>query len=244
MEHMILPHHHKEHIDFEDLQKELGQLSHFQIVAETFRQLSDPTRVRLFWLLCHCEECVINLAQMLEMSSPAVSHHLRELKNTNLITGRREGKEVYYKAADNEQSKLLHLMIEQVMEIACPHSVHSGEEHPSKLPADQLKTIQQIHHQLISDLSRRYTIEELSKQYLMNPTTLKSAFKEVYGDSIATHVKIHRLEHAAALLAETSDPIQDIAGQVGYESQSKFTSAFREKYGCSPSEYRKEKKIY
>ena len=42
-----------------------------------------------------CEECVLNISAMLEMSSPAVSHHLRPLKNSGLIVSRREGKEVY-----------------------------------------------------------------------------------------------------------------------------------------------------
>ena len=57
---------------------------------------------------------------MLDMSSPAVSHHLRTLRDSGLIVSRREGKEVYYHAADNAQSRLLHEMIEQVMDIACP----------------------------------------------------------------------------------------------------------------------------
>ena len=75
--------------------------------------------MRLFWLLCHCEECVINLSAMLEMSSPAVSHHLRLLKNSGLVVSRRDGKEVYYRAADTEQSQLLHKTIEKVIEISC-----------------------------------------------------------------------------------------------------------------------------
>ena len=66
-----------------------------------------------FWLLCHCEECVINIVALVEMSSPAVSHHLKQLRSGGLITSRREGKKVYYKAADNKQAKLLHRFIEQ-----------------------------------------------------------------------------------------------------------------------------------
>ena len=45
----------------------------------------------------------------------------------------------------------------------------------------QVETIKEIHSLMTSDLKRRYTIEELSKQYLMNTTTLKSVFKAVYG---------------------------------------------------------------
>lgn len=115
-----LPHRHNETWKAEQLQEQLSHVEHFQTVAEVFKQLGDTTRIRVFWLLCHCEECVVNISAMLEMSSPAVSHHLRPLRNSGLIVSRREGKEVYYRAADNPQSRLLHQMIEQVMEITCP----------------------------------------------------------------------------------------------------------------------------
>lgn len=116
-----LPHHHHgEHEEYENLRKYLSKTQDFETVADIFKQVSDPTRARLFWLLCHCEECVLNISAMLGMSSPAVSHHLRALKTGGLITSRREGKEVYYKASDSIQSRMLHKMIEQVMEISCP----------------------------------------------------------------------------------------------------------------------------
>ena len=120
MSRIPFPHQHGEGPEIAQIQAQLDRVAHFQTVAEVFRQLGDTTRVRIFWLLCHCEECVINISAMLEMSSPAVSHHLRPLKNSGLIVCRREGKEVYYRAADTEESRLLHRMIEQVMEIACP----------------------------------------------------------------------------------------------------------------------------
>lgn len=115
-----LPHRHGEGPETALIREQLNDVEHFQTVAEVFKQLGDTTRVRIFWLLCHCEECVLNISAMLDMSSPAVSHHLRPLKNSGLITCRRDGKEVYYRAADTKQSRLLHRMIEQVMEITCP----------------------------------------------------------------------------------------------------------------------------
>ncbi len=103
-----------------NIQEQLRNIDDFQIIADIFKQLGDTTRIRIFFLLCHYEECVINISSLLDMSSPAVSHHLRPLKNSGLIVSRREGKEVYYRGADTPQSRLLHQMIEQVMEIACP----------------------------------------------------------------------------------------------------------------------------
>ena len=231
MEKFSLPHQHGENKNIENMHKELSDISHFATVAEIFRQLGDSTRVRVFWLLCHREECVINIAAMMDMSSPAVSHHLRSLSECGLIVGRRDGKEVYYKAADTEESKLLHKMVERIMEIACPKEMvdyHASSE----------EIIYSIHKYLLEHSSERITIEELSKKFLMNTTTLKKAFKEVYGVSIAAHVKEHRMELAARLLQESSDSIAQIAQAVGYTSQSRFTTAFKEKYGVLPTEYR------
>lgn len=102
----------------------------------------------------------------------------------------------------------------------------------------QIETIREIHEQLIEHMEQRFTIEALSKQYLMNPTTLKTMFKSVYGTSIAAHIKEHRMEQAAKLLRETSLSIAEIAGRVGYDSQSRFTAAFKEYSGKLPKDYR------
>lgn len=91
----------------------------FELVSSIFKQLSDPTRIRIFWILCHCEECVINISAMMEMSSPAVAHHLRLLRSSGLIESRRDGKETYYRASLSRKAQTLHKMIEEMMEISC-----------------------------------------------------------------------------------------------------------------------------
>ena len=118
MTELKLPHDHGQKIE-QELSCMPGT-EDFQAIANVFKQLGDGSRVRIFWLLCHCEECVINISSMVDMTSPAVSHHLRQLKTSGLITSRREGKEVYYRAADTEQAQLVHHMIEKMVEIACP----------------------------------------------------------------------------------------------------------------------------
>lgn len=118
--HGVLPHDHGEGNHIETLKEQAADLDQFQTVGAVFRQMSDPSRVRIFWVLCHCEECVINLSAMVGMSSPAVSHHLKILKDCGLIVSRREGKEVYYRASDTEVCRALHEMTEQMMSITCP----------------------------------------------------------------------------------------------------------------------------
>jgi len=87
---------------------------------------------------------------------------------------------------------------------------------------------------------RRYTIEELSHRYLLNTSTLKEVFKAVYGLPIATYMKEYRVRRAMELLRESGGSIAAIAAAVGYESQGKFTRAFKDVTRQLPTEYRRE----
>ena len=118
MHECCLPHDHGG--VFEHGKEKMPSMENFSMVADVFKKLDDPNRLKIFWLLCHCEECVINLSSLMDMSSPAVSHHLAKLRASGLIVSRREGKEVYYRAADTTQCSALHETIERVMEITCP----------------------------------------------------------------------------------------------------------------------------
>ena len=113
---------------------------------------------------------------------------------------------------------------------------------PGRYPAGQIECVRQVHELLTQRLDQRITIEALSRQFLMNPSTLKQVFKAVYGNSIAAHIHEHRMERAAQLLRQTDAPMAEIARAVGYESASKFSAEFRKAYQLLPSEYRKAHK--
>ena len=107
----------------------------------------------------------------------------------------------------------------------------------------QIEIVREIHGQLLRHMEQRVTIDELSKQYLINPTTLKNAFKAVYGTSLAAHIKGHRMEQAAKILRETDMSIAEVAQAVGYDSQSKFTAAFKNQFMLSPRAYRRSRPL-
>ncbi len=69
-------------------------------LSEIFKALGDETRTRILYLLSLEELCVCNLAQILDISVPAVSHHLRLLRALRLVKYRREGKTVCYSLDD------------------------------------------------------------------------------------------------------------------------------------------------
>ena len=233
MNHKTLPHNHGNMT--EEFIAELPKEHTFEAVSELMKMMSDGKRVQIFWLLCHCEECVINISALLEMSSSAVSHHLKLLKTAGLVTGRREGKEVYYTASKISRSHVLHEMIEQIIEVACP----TEEETTSPVHNSPIDTVNEIHNLMTSDLSKRYTIEELAAKFHMNQTTLKTAFKTAYGKPIGVYMKNLRIKRAGELLCKSGAKVSEIAASVGYENQSKFTAAFKDVYGMLPREYRK-----
>lgn len=113
-----LPHNHGEKI-YKALAYMPG-LDECTQAADIFKLISDGTRLRILWLLCHCEECVSNISAAVEMSDPAVSHHLKLLKRSGLITSRRSGKEVYYKLSDTKQAEFVHHACEEMFQINCP----------------------------------------------------------------------------------------------------------------------------
>ena len=117
-ENSLFPHQHDG--DDPDIVNHIPDADTIASVSEAMKQLGDPSRLRIFWLLCHTEECVINIAAAVNMSSPAVSHHLRLLKSAGLIVSKRSGKEMFYKAADTELVSALHHIIEKLAKISCP----------------------------------------------------------------------------------------------------------------------------
>lgn len=102
-----------------DLMSSIPTEQQFFMAADVFSMLCDSTRLRILWLLCHTEECVSDIAAAVNMSSPAVSHHLRSLRQSGLITSRREGKEVLYSLAKTREAALVHNMIDDIFEINC-----------------------------------------------------------------------------------------------------------------------------
>jgi ArsR family transcriptional regulator len=69
-------------------------------LAQTFKALSDPTRVRILSALTQSELCVHELADCLEMSQSAISHQLHTLREMRLVRFRKEGRHVHYRLDD------------------------------------------------------------------------------------------------------------------------------------------------
>ncbi|HAH62779.1 MAG TPA: transcriptional regulator [Treponema sp.] len=85
-------------------------------VAELFKTMSDPTRLKIINALLLSEMCVCDLACLLNMTQPAISHHLKTLRQTQLIKYRRDGKIVYYSLDDSHIAPLFQQGYEHIIE--------------------------------------------------------------------------------------------------------------------------------
>jgi DNA-binding transcriptional ArsR family regulator len=94
-----------------------------EILAETFRVLGDPTRVRILDALANGELCVCDIASLVGMSESAVSHQLRLLRHMRLVRARRAGRQAFYSVDDHHILELLRLAGTHVQEPASPSSI-------------------------------------------------------------------------------------------------------------------------
>src|SRR5215212_1532627 len=85
-------------------------------LADTFKVLGDPTRVRILDALSRAEVPVCDLAELLGLTQSAVSHQLRLLRNTRLVKSRRDGQHIYYTLDDQHIVKLFEQGLEHVQE--------------------------------------------------------------------------------------------------------------------------------
>jgi DNA-binding transcriptional ArsR family regulator len=86
------------------------------VIAETYRLLGDPTRLRVL-LACLSEPIAVgDIAKAVSASPSLVSHHLRLLRAARLVRGTRRNKQVFYEAADEHIARMLADMIEHAME--------------------------------------------------------------------------------------------------------------------------------
>ncbi|WP_003543032.1 ArsR/SmtB family transcription factor [Desulfotomaculum nigrificans] len=76
-------------------------------LAPIFKALSDETRVKIIYALAQAELCVCDIAELTGCTLPAVSHHLRILRNIGLAKSRKEGKFIYYNIDDHHVSQII-----------------------------------------------------------------------------------------------------------------------------------------
>ncbi|MSP19708.1 MAG: ArsR family transcriptional regulator [Bdellovibrionales bacterium] len=104
-------------IDFTGMSMGILTEKKFLLLAQTFKTLGDYSRVRIVWVLLQGEKCPSEIAEAVNLSPSAVSHHLKVLRNSKLVRLRREHRQIFYTLDDDHINKLMEAGIEHVTEI-------------------------------------------------------------------------------------------------------------------------------
>ena len=86
-------------------------------ISETFKVLGDETRLRIFEALGDRELCVSEIAERTGISESAISHQLRILRMSNLVSSRKVGRKVYYRVIDEHVAYMMDGCREHVLEL-------------------------------------------------------------------------------------------------------------------------------
>lgn len=95
---------------------------------------------------------------------------------------------------------------------------------------------------MMADLMETCTVEELARRMDMPITAFKACFKGVYGMPPYAYLRAYRMERAAEALVESDSSVAEIGMEVGYDSPSKFTAAFKAVMGETPTRYRQQRR--
>jgi len=101
----------------ERIKKAIPDEKFSQRMAETFRVLSDPTRLRIISALELEELCVCDIAALASLTQSLVSHHLQNLRQLDIVKYRRDGKMAFYTLSDSHVRAMLAIARDHVREL-------------------------------------------------------------------------------------------------------------------------------
>ena len=91
----------------ENIRREMPPEELLQDLGDLFKVFGDTTRIRIMYALYEGEMSVCAISELLGMTQPAISHQLKTLKAANLVSGRRQGKEIYYHLSDEHVKSII-----------------------------------------------------------------------------------------------------------------------------------------
>lgn len=108
--------HHQHTNIVEHINSQMPDEDELYDLAELFKVFGDSTRIRILYVLFESEACVCDIADALNMNQSAISHQLKILKQSRLVSSKREGKSVIYSLADEHVRSIIGQGREHIME--------------------------------------------------------------------------------------------------------------------------------
>ena len=109
-----MAHDHSELL--QKIKKDMPADELLQDLGDLFKIFGDTTRIKIMYALYEGEMCVCAISELLNMTQSAISHQLKTLKDANLVSARRDGKEIYYSLSDEHVKSIIAEGFEHITE--------------------------------------------------------------------------------------------------------------------------------
>ena len=109
-----MAHDHSELL--KNIKKDMPADELLQDLGDLFKIFGDTTRIKIMYALYEGEMCVCAISELLNMTQSAISHQLKTLKDANLVSARRDGKEIYYSLSDEHVKSIIAEGFEHITE--------------------------------------------------------------------------------------------------------------------------------
>lgn len=135
------------------------------------------------------------------------------------------------------ESKIYHLLS---MHLEMHDKYYENTIQPSSLLTEELKTIKLLAQQIDEEPSRQYSLNQLSQDSGLSQAKLQDGFRFLYLRTVNEYIRQVRLEAARELMNKSDLNISQIVYSLGLTSRSYFSKIFKEKYGLTPNQYKKQ----
>ena len=147
---------------------------------------------------------------------------------------------VFLDVFEKRKTHVLKLKTLEILSFLSELDEAAVEESPVYVNRRQVALAKAVQERLVENIARHVTIEQMSQELHAGTTTLKTAFKSVYGVPIYQYQRDLRLQLAQKLIRDTDQSFTQISSVIGYVSSAKFSQAFKAKFGLTPTEYRRQ----
>jgi len=128
------------------------------------------------------------------------------------------------------EAKVIELLLLQLEQF------YGDQPYQGSLKRSDIDKIYAVRDFMVHNLDSTHSLLDLAHQVGTNDFILKKGFKELFGTTVFSFWAHEKMEHAKQLLAEQALTVSEVSERIGYKNQRHFSTAFKKKYGFSPSE--------
>lgn len=134
------------------------------------------------------------------------------------------------------EAKIMELIVYFFSPIIQPQQ----KEQTTVLHTNDIAKLQRVKELILQSLEQPPNIAELAEAVALSESKLKTSFRQRFGTTVYSYIKKQRMERAAWLMEFEDMNVTEAASHLGYSNMSNFTVAFRQHFGCNPSEFLKK----